>query len=96
LFAQGDDYLNPCSTSPSDIQRAVLESFTPSERQELMEMQSTPNLYSKMVNSLAPTIFGKIIVVCRQFTNICRKRGNQESCVVAASWRSSQSYTRRY
>jgi DNA replication licensing factor MCM6 len=36
----------------------VVTSMTRAERQEIREMQATPNLYEKMVESIAPTTFG--------------------------------------
>ena len=36
----------------------VAAEFTPEEREEIRVMKSTPQLYSKLVNSIAPNVFG--------------------------------------
>lgn len=41
-----------------DDAEIVMESFSKEERQEILSMRSTPNLYQKMVDSIAPTIYG--------------------------------------
>ncbi|KAK4522309.1 hypothetical protein GAYE_HPESCF16G0189 [Galdieria yellowstonensis] len=45
----------------SDIEddaELVMESFTAEERQEILSMRSTPNLYQTLVDCVAPTIYG--------------------------------------
>lgn len=40
-------------------QEEFLESLTPQEREELLAMQQTPHIFSRLVSSIAPTVFGK-------------------------------------
>ncbi|KAG8965873.1 MCM DNA helicase complex subunit mcm6 [Tulasnella sp. 425] len=43
-------------------QEEFLESLTPQEREELLAMQQTPHIFSRLVSSIAPTVFGHEIV----------------------------------
>lgn len=40
-------------------QEEFLESLTPQEREELLAMQQTPHIFSRLVSSIAPTVFGE-------------------------------------
>ncbi|KAI1322922.1 MCM2/3/5 family-domain-containing protein [Xylariaceae sp. FL0255] len=48
--------------SVEDAQAAVLNSMTPSEIEELREMVHSDHIYSRLVKSLAPTVYGHEIV----------------------------------
>lgn len=56
----------------SEDQQAMLDSLTQPEFDELQAMFNTPHIYSKLVNSIAPTVYGKfclcfwtLLIVCR-------------------------------
>ncbi|KCV72351.1 minichromosome maintenance protein 6 [Fonticula alba] len=38
--------------------RAIVESFTLEERQEIWAMKNSPNLYSRLINSICPSVYG--------------------------------------
>ncbi|KAI1188064.1 MCM2/3/5 family-domain-containing protein [Nemania serpens] len=48
--------------SVEDAQTAVLNSMTPSEIEELREMVHSDHIYSRLVKSIAPTVYGHEIV----------------------------------
>ncbi|TRX96710.1 hypothetical protein FHL15_002376 [Xylaria flabelliformis] len=48
--------------SVEDAQAAVLNSMTPSEIEELREMVHSDHIYSRLVKSIAPTVYGHEIV----------------------------------
>eukprot|EP00965_Chrysotila_dentata_P077850 2568244-Pleurochrysis_carterae.AAC.2 len=41
-----------------DSEESILESFTAAEKDKIEAMRTTPNLYSKLANSIAPTVYG--------------------------------------
>ncbi len=44
-----------------ESEQDVLSTFTRPEREEIARMSEMPDLYNKMVQSIGPTIFGRII-----------------------------------
>ena len=39
----------------------ILQQFSPEEIEEIRQMKSQPQIYSKLINSIAPTVFGELI-----------------------------------
>jgi len=37
----------------------ILQQFSPEEIEEIRQMKSQPQIYSKLINSIAPTVFGE-------------------------------------
>ncbi|KAF6004352.1 hypothetical protein CCYA_CCYA02G0764 [Cyanidiococcus yangmingshanensis] len=71
----------------------LLERMTPEERNEIMRMKNQPRLYQRLVNSIAPTVFGHDDIkravllmlfggVHKQTTEQIRLRGDINVCIV--------------
>ena len=50
------------SDGQADAQNAILASYSPSEIEDLRDMVHSPQIYSRLVNSIAPMIYGHEVV----------------------------------
>jgi DNA replication licensing factor MCM6 len=85
---------DPLGVGETDLDSStLLERMTPEERNEIMRMKSQPRLYQRLVNSIAPTVFGhddiKRAVLLMLFGGVhkqtpeqIRLRGDINVCVV--------------